>query len=367
MNRRKFLQYGALFLGVGGFCFLHSQNEKNILENISLNNTDISKTPCRVPFEFCEIIEGGNVLPCCQAYMKKYVSFGNIYNQNFDKIWNSKTANDFRRRILKGDFSLCERKICHYKPLEDIESIKDYKLGPKNIKLSYDYECNYRCITCRDEIVTNPPNQLELYNEELLPKLLEIAPNAEIIGLSGSGDPLVSSHSRRVLKEICKKNPKIKFDLFSQGYLLDEKNLTELGIINNLREVAISLDSTTKETYEKILRIDAFDRVMKNLKFVSKLKQQGKVKKFVINCVVHSMNYKEMYDFAKLAESLDAIAFFSTYQPWPSAEMHKRYSEVAVFEPYHKDYNELKEILHNPIFLGEHCTLNSTLLQIALS
>lgn len=49
---------------------------------------------------------------------------------------------------------------------------------------------------------------------------------------------------------------------------------------------------------------------MKNLEFISEWKKQGKINLLMLNFVVHLMNYKEMPDFVKLAQRLDAIAFF---------------------------------------------------------
>ena len=75
-----------------------------------------------------------------------------------------------------------------------------------------------------------------------------------------------------------------------------------------------------------------------------------------------------MPDFVKLAQKLDVTAAFTTYRPWIWAEFHKKYDEVAVFEPKNPHYKEFAEILHDPIFKDtKHCHLEPRLLDIANS
>ena len=367
MNRRDFIKYGTVLAGVGGVCFL-CKNQNCFTEKTVHDDIIKDTRPCKMPFVFCEILENGDVSPCCPAFLKYKSSFGNIENEDFDKIWNGKIYTDLRQRVLNGDYSMCNRGMCMYSPCSVDEIPADYKRGPKELKISYDFECNYNCITCRDTIRTNSAKETELYNNVYLPKIIQIAKNTEIVDLLGSGDPLFSRHSKHLMKELIKAYPKIKFNLSTNGFLLDPKTLSEIGIQNNIRAIFVSVDAANRETYKQILRADAFDRVMKNIELMSEWRKQGKIKWITMNFVVHLMNYKEMPDFVKMAQKLDIMAFFSTYQPWISAEYHKRYDEVAVFEPKNKHYKELVEILHNPVFKDkEHCSMEQRLFDIVNS
>ena len=79
--------------------------------------------------------------------------------------------------------------------------------------------------------------------------------------------------------------------------------------------VSVSVHSTNRETYKKILRHDAFDKILKNVELMSEWKKQGRIEQLEISFVTHLLNYKEMPDFVKLAQKLDAKAVFNTYQP----------------------------------------------------
>ena len=368
MKRRDFIKYGAALAGFGGACLICRDYKSFMGQTADIKNTfDIR--PCRVPFEYMVIYNHGNIYPCCPEYLKYNISPGNIEKQDLSEIWNGKLFNDLRQRVLNGDFSMCNRDVCAmYIPCSKEDISPDYKNGPKEIQISYDYECNYNCITCRDTVKINTPHETELYDNTYIPKIIKLAKNTEVITISLLGDPLYSKHSRKLIKSLVKEYPDIKFKLHTNGLLLNEKNLEELNISDNIKIVSVSLDATNSETYKKILRTDAFDTVMKNLELMAEWKKQGKIDNLILNFVVHIMNYKEMPAFAKIAQKLDAAAFFSGYRPWPSAEYHKRYDEVAVFEPTNKHYKELVKILHNPVFKDKkHCYLEKRLADIANS
>ena len=368
MDRRDFIKYGTILAGAGGFCFFCKNNIVSANDDIN-KNSSFDKRPCRKPFEAFEIYENGEVFTCCADFLKDKRAVGNIETQDIDEIWNGKVITEMRKKVLNGDFSMCNRDICVlYEPCSAEEISPDYTKGPKEIKINYDYECNYNCIKCRDNIIINSPQKQELYDTVYLPKVIKIAQNAEIVSISGSGDPLFSRHSRKLMKGLASTYPDIKFKLMTNGFLMNEKFLKEIGIENNIQGVSVSIDAVNRETYRQILRTDAFDIVMQNLELMSEWKKQGKINWITMNFVVHLMNYKEMPEFVKLAQKLDAIAYFTVYRPTGQTEYKNKYNEIAVFEKTNEHYGELVKILHNPVFKDEkHCYLQPCLLDIANS
>ncbi len=366
MKRREFVKYSLILAGVGGICgfSLKKIGDKYKFDKMQDDEVLNNLGPCRAPFENIEFAPGGEIYPCCPSYVYNHpAGFGNIIKNDFKDIWNGAELNELRSKVLNNDYSLCDRKHCGYISSSYTKDFDASKQGPKSLFIYHDQECNYKCITCRDELVINSDEELKILNNIVLPKILSMVQGVEYIMFSG-GDPLTARHMRKLIKAVCEKNIKAKLSICTHGYFFDEQNMKELGV-KKLKTVAISINAATKETYNKIMQIDAFDRIMDNLKFALKWKQQGKIEELYLNFVLHSMNYQEMIDFVKMAEKFDALANFWEYQPWVSAEMHKRYKEVAVFEPYHKDYPKLKEILHNPIFKSKHCLLNPLLQKIA--
>ena len=368
MERRDFIKCGILLAGAGavGCTALKCLNKNsNSISDKFVYDYDHIRKPCEFPFDNIQIEYDGGVFPCCPTYLK-FRPFGNIYKDDLMSIWTGNDFEEIRQKMLKGDFSMCNRNECYYRPSD--KYTKDFnakKQLPSRILLCYDKECNYKCITCRDEIVQNTDEELKILDNEVMPRILPFITKLDNIIFSG-GDPLASRHSRKLIKNVCKNNPNIRVSINTQGYFMDENNMKELGI-TKLDSVSISIHSATRKTYEKIMRQDSFDRIMKNLAFVSDWKKKGLVNFIGINFVVHSMNYKEMPAFVKIAEKFDATANFWGYNPWVTAEMHNHYKEVAVFETWHKDYPKLQKILKDPVFKSKHCFLYPELMRIAES
>ena len=361
MNRRKFINC-ALIIGACGTIFpLLSKKTINVL-NDNMKNISGIEAPCYAPFEHIQVLGEGNVTACSLDFYD--TTLGNIFNDNLYNIWKNKNYQNLREEMLKGNFSRCNRDKCSYHGSNYDKKFNPEKNFPKQVLLCYDQECNYKCITCRDKIFINDKETINSYDKIIIPRILPFLEKAEEIMISG-GDPLTSRHTRNLIKQIFKNIKKPNVSLYTQGYFADNQNFNDLGI-THLNTIAVSVHSANRKTYEKIMRQDSFNRIMKNLEFLSKMKKEGKIHCLKMNFVLHSMNYKEMVDFVKLAKKYDAIAEFWTYSPWESAEMHKRYKEVAVFEPWHKDYPKLQKILKNPVFKSENCIMTQELQKIAL-
>ena len=352
MNRRDFIKYSTVLAGVGGVCSLCGGCKKFFNEEASdeINPlTDIR--PCKVPFKNIEIQAEGDVYSCCPDFLKERKPLGNLSKQTLEEIWTGNKLEKLRNNVTKGDYSLCKRDICGmYSPCSKEEIPEDYKTNISELAISYDYECNCNCITCRDDIRISDISEMNLFENVFLPKILKFAENVNCVSLSGSGEPFYSRHARHLMQELVNKYPNIRLKIMTNGVFLDKQNIEELGIEYNISTLSVSVHSVNRETYKQIFRADNFDTVMKNIKLMAKWKKKKKIDWMVINFVVHSLNYKEMVDFAKLAQKLDIMAFFSAYRPWLGTKMAERYDEVAVFEPTNEHYEEFVQILQNPVF-----------------
>lgn len=96
--------------------------------------------------------------------------------------------------------------------------------------------------------------------------------NTELILIDGSGEVFCSKFGRQFIRKVCDKYPKIRFEILTNGFLCNEKNLKELGLYDKLSLITVSLHATTKETYEKIVKGIDFDKVIENIKFLSSVK-----------------------------------------------------------------------------------------------
>ena len=173
---------------------------------------------------------------------------------------------------------------------------------------------------------------------------LPLLKDVEIVNFTGVGDPFASKHVRTFVKRIVEKYPNMRFDFHSNGVLCDEKMLTELGVVDKLSTIQISLHSATKETYDKIVKYGNWERLNDNLEFLSNLIKKGRLHELQLNFVILSENYKDIPDFIELCKKYNAQAYF-----WQYRDINGVYDfdSVNIFSPLHREHKNLIKLLTN--------------------
>lgn len=313
---------------------------------------------CHYPYTSIQINEQGEVHCCCHPWCSSY-SFGNILKEDFSEIWNGKRAQEFRRQFLEDNYKYCKLDTCINAPDRKFKTNLIAEKYPEVIALSYDRICNVECIFCR---ACNVKQDLSLFENKMDDIIPNVFKNAERVSLSGVGEALASLHTRNLMRKIAKLYPKIKFDILTNGILMDEKNLEEIGIVNNLGVIRFSVHSIKKQTYNKLVKRGDFEKVMKNIHYIQGLKKQGLVQQLEFRFVINALNYKEMIPFAKFAKNVGAnVTFLNLLE---NEDTKDRFKELNVLNPSHKQYNDFVKVLKNPIFKEDFIFINQELLQI---
>lgn len=309
---------------------------------------------CHMPFYYVEVQWRGEVYCCCSVWLNGY-SFGNIFKNTFDEIWYSDKAVELRKKILEGDYSTCNLKICRESKNceENLSAHPDY---PKYVKFGQDGTCNYKCITCRDQYISVNDDEVEKLNSRIDDVFLPMLKNAEVACFSSNGEPFASKHYKELIKRGAETYPNLMFDLHTNGSLLNEKNCKELGIIDKLSCVEVSVHAASEDTY-RLITGGNFKTVLKNLQWLSEMKKDGKLNEIRMSFVVHKLNYMDMPAFVDLAESFGAKAFFWDYVNWGTA-FGNQYSQMAIFNEFHPEYKKFYDIITQDCFKKEHCVLN---------
>lgn len=321
---------------------------------------------CKAPFFYIEVARDGSIYPCCPILS---CSFGNIEKEHFDVIWNGEIAKKFRQSVQLNEYKYCKTQMCN--PLNNRYSDKikltysdnDYNLEtsyPTFVKFTHDSHCNIKCITCRDDYQTNSYDRMQELNKKIDNLYIPILKNAQVVSMCGAGEALASKHCRTLIKRIAEIYPDIKFEIHTNGILCDEKNLKELGILDKLIGIDVSMHGYNQKTVEKIMVGTNYDLVMKNLKWIASLKKEGMLKSFNFCYVVNNYNYLEMKDFLKFALDLGADVYFWEYRKWGTS-IDKEYDKFAVFEKTHKNYNKLVKLLEDDLFKDSRCHLQNRL------
>ncbi len=320
---------------------------------------------CKHPFNSIQIQNTGEVYCCC-CYWTDFYSFGNIFEESFDEIWNGEKAKKFRQQFIDNQFKYCKLNEC-----EPFLSDDNFKADlvceyPKQIEFSYDRRCNVRCIFCRNE----KNKEEEEYNRQKEKRIEEnfdsiftpILKKVQTVELNSAGELFASRHSIEIVKKIININPDIKFRIISNGILFTKDMIEKLDLKDKMESVTISMHAISERTYDKLVEHGNFKAVIENVKYIAELKKQGLINNLQLNFVVTSLNYKEMIDFARFAKSLGARAFFINYHRQIDSDTLEKDLDISL--PSHKNYNKLVKILNNPIFKEDSCQVNDYLLKL---
>jgi MoaA/NifB/PqqE/SkfB family radical SAM enzyme len=313
-----------------------------------------------------EIHADGAVFVCCPRYSDGK-TIGNIFRSSPNEVWNSATAVAFREGVLDGSFKMCHPVQCPFiagKSLPLKTSLHDSDLvgvvrnkitrtlrGPRHVKLAHDDSCNLSCPSCRDHlIVAKKEKQRELdrvLNEFILPFLAD----ADTVELAGDGDPFASKHYRDILALTAARYPKMQISLHTNAVLCDEQNWNELKLEGRVRSVLVSIDASTKETYDYVRRNGNWERLNENLKMLAEKRRAGSVKWLTLAFVVQSRNYTEMADFVRLAKryNADRVSFSLIYK-WDRAMSDEAFLNEQIWLPEHPKFAEFRATLADPIF-----------------
>jgi MoaA/NifB/PqqE/SkfB family radical SAM enzyme len=328
---------------------------------------------CIYPFSRAHLSPNGNVYVCCSAWLNKPI--GNFLEKDITEIWNSEAAARIRESIFDGSFRFCNKNVCPRIVSGQIEKeivpvgLKavfeeknpHLKTGPEHLSLNYDNTCNLSCKSCRERVRMLDPVKIQRlihFQDALLDSSL--FKEVRRVVVTGAGEPFASKVFMDFFRKLDEnKYPQLKITLRTNGILLLPGIWEEIKNAHyDIDTILVSIDAATKETYQKLRNGGNFDRLLKNLEFLARLKQTMKLK-VGFNFVIQEANYEEMPAFVEMAWRFDCdeVTFtqlmnLGTYTP-------EEYERLAVHRPEHPKFQKLKEILRESIFRDSRVSLNN--------
>ena len=330
---------------------------------------------CPVPFDEAFINPDGDTFLCCSTMLP--VPVGNVFQENsWNDVWNSDLAQELRRSILNGSYKYCNKRSCP-RILNDSllrndelsagttsylqrERWRDAVLN-KSVKiegalfadLGYDISCNLSCPQCRlDLIVSDKAGfaKLDALRGDMIDDLLSKLQNVRI---SSGGEALFSKHFRKLLSDI---NPThcpnlTHLELLTNGMLFDRRQWDTFRNLHYLKIwLVVSIDGSSKDTFESIRRNGRWEKLLANLEFASTLRRDGKLTRFHISYAVQTENFREMPDAVAMAERFhaDGISFMKLENIGTYSE--NEYRSRNIVEPSHPLHDEFLEVMRDPIF-----------------
>lgn len=204
------------------------------------------------------------------------------------------------------------------------------------LRLAVTDRCNLRCQYCMPEEGVKHLRHEHILSFEEMFRLCRILVDHGLrkIRITG-GEPFVRKDLVSFLAELSTLEPRPKIGITTNGVLLDRylDELEEAGIKN----LNISLDSLSPETYEKITRRDNFKETWNSL-----LKAVNRGFNVKTNTVLQpGFNDQEIEDFAKLTKSLPITARFIEPMPFSGSpnRKFKEFSGYKIKERLEKSFN----------------------------
>ncbi|MFN2131895.1 MAG: SPASM domain-containing protein [Anaerolineae bacterium] len=143
---------------------------------------------------------------------------------------------------------------------------------PRQVYIETTNRCNSRCQTCvRTFHPLEPARDLSL---DEFAAIVAQFPVLERVALHGIGEPLLVEALPAMIRHVKERHPAATVLFNTNAILLDDARQREL-IRTGLDEARISLDAASAATYAAIRGVDAFDRVVDNVRHFARLLDGG--------------------------------------------------------------------------------------------
>lgn len=170
--------------------------------------------------------------------------------------------------------------------------------------------CNLRCEMCphhngkTNDFLFQKNLTKEFMTPEMLEKIYQKFPESIFVMLGGVGEPLINPYFKDLVR-ITAKNRK-KMNLITNGVLLNEEMTDYLLLNKYVNQISVSLNASTAEEYISICKINKFDEVCKNIRYLIQRKKELKSNvEIVVSGVCSHQFVDKSIDFLKFCDSLN--------------------------------------------------------------
>lgn len=329
-------------------------------------------TRCNVPWETLGVNAYGDVFICqSPTWVPKFA--GNIHCvENIYDILNSDTALKIRQEIVAGRYYYCNSQLCawfgRFKetssqqiPTSDSDllpldfSVTDellVKQIPKFLIFDFDMTCNFKCPSCRTEVINNNKHRIirpiaDQISGKIKSMIIDKIEDQPIIIRWAGGEPFISDVYFDLLEYIIKTGKNnIKHIIQTNGSYLKSKQELVKYLLPNMEELRISFDAATADTYHKIRVNGVWENLLTNVQWViNEIKQNNLSVKVTADFVVQRDNYKEIPLFKTLCDEL-GIKHINYQKMWDWASWSKEeFNQHNVYTREHPEYNNVINLL----------------------
>ena len=310
---------------------------------------------CMRPFDTVLIDKRGSCYACeCTAWLPQ--SIGNLQLKPLEDILGSATHQKLKGSIEDGSYRYCNENQCTFLRSGGPNN-KETEQGPEQVfqlRLAIDDSCNLRCPSCRKGLIFHKEGKEYNLAIKLVDKInewLHKVDHSVQVHMGSDGDPF-ASHVYRHFMINTPVRDNFKYSILTNGLMFGEFHKKIPHIMNNLRELGVSIDGASKDTYEKLRLGGTWERITHNLESIAEAKQSYNFR-FTLYFVVQKDNYHQMEEIIQLGRKYGADRInLSRMEDWNVLD---DFESVNIFDPAHKlhsdyttHYNKVKSHVQHP-------------------
>lgn len=277
-------------------------------------NDDAGRLACHAPFTSMYLDQHGFARACC---MNDYQLLGNITERTLREIWMGPEAEELRRAMERDDLTVgchfCKWQVDEGRPdLAFSKWFNEYPVTapdpdwPVQLEMSISNNCNLQCVMCNGEWSSSIRSQREgrsplpkVYGDAFFDELRQFIPHLRRIKFLG-GEPFLASETLRVMDLLAEMQADVRVHATTNGTQWSprvERILDMLPV-----DVAVSLDASTRSTYESIRLGASWDDVQTNLdRFQERAARRGT--DVTVTFCLMAVNWQDFFGFCQQADA----------------------------------------------------------------
>lgn len=169
---------------------------------------------------------------------------------------------------------------------------------PSEIMIEATNHCNNKCFFCGSTVSNRPRGFID---SKLCKNIIREAYRlgCRKISFHGMGEPFLHNDLAEFVSEA--KSQGYKYIYLDTNGILAEKGRVERVLDAGLDSLKFSIHATNPETYYKITKNKAFEKVRDNAKYISNYIREKSLKcKTIAYCALSSINNKEIDEFKEM-------------------------------------------------------------------
>lgn len=189
---------------------------------------------------------------------------------------------------------------------------------PHSVHLLLNDKCNARCIFCGGDYYHSRSGRMLTFEKvKVISKNIHLERFQQVV-LAGAGDPLLCPDFVPIMQYLRAEFPAVEIAVTTNGIGLN-RSVSEAVLDNRVAMLNISLNAGTRETYCRLMQVDAFDLICRQVReFAQLCWNQGTGPRLQLSIPIMRCNVEELPLLVRFASEVGAVGvnvFYCRFYP----------------------------------------------------